>query len=393
MLLWAYSQAPEGFVYIGTQAVNSGDTPVYFSWIEQVRDGHFLQWNLYTPEEHPRFLFDIFWLGVGLVAKWFNLSAIVAYHAARFLFIPLLIGTLYATVAYFFTNVKQRMMALLVVIFSSGFGGLSIFATRFGWVEFGPLPPMDIWVSEGYTFLTLYHSPHFMFSLMLLLLVFLWFLMGWEQKRYRYTISAGVAVLTLLSFHPYHAATIFSVLIVFGFVQIGRMGRIPWDYVRKGFVLGLFSLPPVAYHIWTLEKFYIRAEHAAQNLTFTPDFWIVGISYGALLIFSIVGLVVIFRMKPLKDKYVFLAVWLIVQSALIFAPVNYQRRLTEGLQVVMALVAFIGLAFLFKKGKQKGWFGPVTSHPAVWTGVFIAAFAYSNIFLIVYEQSYYKNQQ
>lgn len=392
-LLWyGYAHMPDGFVYIGTQYINTGDTAVYYSWIEQVRDGHWLQWNLYTPEDHPRFLLDVFWLAVGWLTSALSISAIAGYHLARFLLIPVVVATVYMTVAYFFREPNNRRLAFLLVIFGAGLGGwyqiavgLQLIPTLSGFL------PMDLWVSEGFTFLTLYHSPHFMASLVLMLFTTLFFLMGLDTGNWRYSLAAGVTGFLLFEFHPYHAPTIFALLIAYGLVTVYQQRKVPWDMVRRGLVLGLFTIPAVAYHVWTLQEFSVRQQHAAQNATTTPGITMTLLSYGFLLVFAIVGFVAIWKKQRKSPAETFLATWAFVHALLIYAPVNYQRRLTEGLQVAMAMLAAYGLLFLREQFQSRAWWKYVQVGPELLTPLFIVCFGFTSVYFVNSEYHFIKN--
>lgn len=390
VFLWyGAAHTPDGSVFIATQSINTGDTAVYYSWIEQVRDGHWLQWNLYTPEEHPRFLLDIFWLAAGWMTTILSISAIAGYHLARILLIPGVAIVLYMVVAYFFREEKNRRFAFLLTVFGSGIGGWYQVAVGHQLIpSLSGFPPMDLWVSEGYSFLTLYHSPHFMFSLILMLLTILFFLHGYDEKKYSYTLAAGITGLALFEFHPYHAPTIFAILIAYGLVKMYADKNIPWDFVRRGFVLGLFTLPAVAYHLWTLQEFYIRQQHAAQNATTTPELSITLISYGFLLLFALIGFWFIWKKKDRSDTEIFLAVWFIVHLFLIYAPVNFQRRLSEGLQVVMAMLAAYGIMALRQKYQSKPWWKYVRVGPEMTIPLFIIFFGFTNVFFLAKEYEF-----
>src|SRR3989338_8065967 len=75
---------PKASVFTGQQFANYTDTMVYYSNIEQVKDGHFLFKNLFSGEQpSPRFIFDPFWFSVGLLAKAFSFFSI--YNSPHFI--------------------------------------------------------------------------------------------------------------------------------------------------------------------------------------------------------------------------------------------------------------------------------------------------------------------
>src|SRR6185436_1298916 len=84
------------------------DYTVYFSYIAQVKAGHYLLANLFTSELQTVFVFNPLWLFIGLCARFFHLAPEVAFHLARLVFTPLLFFALYKFIKLFF---KEERMA------------------------------------------------------------------------------------------------------------------------------------------------------------------------------------------------------------------------------------------------------------------------------------------
>jgi len=338
--------APGDTIFWGLQTTNSRDTPVYYSWIEQVKDGHLLFKNLYTSEAEPRFIFDPFWLGVGLFAKMFSLSGFAAYQLARVFLIPVFLAVAYIFISYFLKETKKRKVCFILLLFSSGISGLLWPLVEIGASNFWP-PPMDLWSSESSTFYTLYHSPHFIASLFCTILIFLLTLRSFEKKSYLLSFLAGLIALFLFLFHPYHVPTIFGVIGLYIIIQSIKKSSIRWDLVKHYIILIAVSSPAILYHLWALNTFWTRQQFALQNNLPTPPFYNFLLSYGFLFIFGILGFFVLLLKKEKSDKESFLLVWFPAQIILPFLPfLNFQRKMIEGLHFVMVLMAIIGLYFL-----------------------------------------------
>ena len=71
--LVGYLAAPAGLVYNGLHALSPGDVPIYYSYINQVKNGELLVKDLFTSEPQTVGTFNIWWLMVGLGARFFNL--------------------------------------------------------------------------------------------------------------------------------------------------------------------------------------------------------------------------------------------------------------------------------------------------------------------------------
>jgi len=374
---------PANSVFLGFQFINRVDTPVYYSWIEQAKDGHILFKNLFTSENEPRFIFDPFWLGVGLFGKIFNLSSFAAYQLARIFLIPILLGLTYIFAAYFIKEENRRKTCFLLLIFSSGLGWATWLIAKIFSLNLSILP-MDLWTPEAFTFATIYNSPHFIASLILLLLVFLLMLMASESGKFFYSITAGLSALILFQFHPYHILTIFMVTGIYYLSLCLRDRKIKWNLAGHFAVLAFLSSPAIFYHLWTLSNFWTRQQFAIQNNCFTPGPLVMLLSYGFIFVLACVGIYHL-SLKRKDDRELFLFVWPLVHLALIYLPLNFQRRLTAGLHVSLSILAVYGFYhlknknfFLFRKKFLNIFF-------------FITLLTFSNYFLLINDLTYYTN--
>jgi len=343
---------PSDSIFLGRQAINANDLPVYYSNIEQVKEGHFLFKNLFTSEFHPRFIFDPFWLGVGILAKIFSLSSFLAFQLSKFLLIPVLLIVSYYLVAFFFQEETKRKVCFIFLVFASGLGRfyLGNLAGDPGVINFSidqrgtVILPIDIWVPDAFSFFSIYNSPHFIASLTLIILIFLLSLLAFENYKLIYSLAAGLSALFLFQFHPYHLLTIFGVLGVFVCIYVIRKKRLNIGHLKHCLVLLIFSIPPIIYHSWTLSNFWVRQQHFLQNITLTPLLPMVLIGYGLLLPLALIGAFLILKKSEKDEKDIFLLFWFLIQFLLIYSPVAFQRRLLEGFQIVLALIVLALLA-------------------------------------------------
>lgn len=410
--LYAYISAPKGKIYNGMHMLTPGDIYVYFSYLEQTAQGNYLFKNLFTSEITIP-VFNIFWLAVGLFGKLFNLNHITTFQFARILLIPICIISLYFLISYFFNSKSIRKIALLFTIFSSGFGAWAALllpayvknTTLFYW-------PMDLWTPEHNLFLTLYHSPHLIASLTLIILIFLLFLKAVKENKYKYSILAGICGALLMQFHPFHLPTIvlvpvFYVLIKWmpEFIRRRKESLVciikKWQDLRHLSVFYILTAPAVFYYIWLTNFDWTTSLKTFQNHCYTPRFFVVLISYGGLLLFGAIGffmsLKYLINKKYQKsnienlisdDNLLFLLVWAVVQFALIFMPFRFQRRLTEGLQIPLVFLTIIGLLYAKEKLKHysldKIFFNKIAA-----TIIFILVFTSSNIFVLKIDMEYF----
>ncbi|MFA5128987.1 MAG: hypothetical protein WC445_03425 [Patescibacteria group bacterium] len=383
-ILFGFFSTPEDSLFLGFQLIDHADTPVYYSWIEQVKSGHIIFKNLFTSESEGRFIFDPFWLGVGLFAKIFSLSSFAVYQLSRIFLIPVFLAVAYIFISHFFKEEKKRKPCFLFLIFASGLGWLvwlisKIFSiTPSAW-------PMDLWVPEAFTFSTLYNSPHFIASLTLFIAVLFLTLLAIEKNKKNYSLLAGLTALFLFQFHPYNAPALAGILGVYFIFLCLKNKKIKWDVLKHYFILLTISLPAIIYHIWTLKNFWTRQQFALQNICLIPNLSVTFLSYGFLFLSACFGTFILLK-KEKNDKSFFLLAWFFAQIILIYAPVNFARRMTTGLQIVMALLAMNGFFYLFDTNTI---FKKLFDRKKILLWFIFIVFSLSNYFLIIDDLVYY----
>jgi len=334
-VLYAYFFAPSGMYYTGRHAQNSGDVAVYFSQIEQARQGHLLFENLYTSEFQRRIIFNPFWLVLGLLGRLFNLSNIFIFQLVRVLLIPIFVFTSYLLVSYFFQSKLKRIIGILLICFA---GGITHYA----------------YTIDGSSFPSLSFSPHLVLSLILIELIFLLILISWQTDKIKLAIIAGILALILFSFHPYHITTVLGILGIYLLVLIYKNYRRLLSYINKYLVLLIFSLPAILYYYW-----YFRADKIARiwleqsdKLMHPRPPWEILYSLGFLSILAIVGLY--FYLKNKKNK--FPLVWVVGSLSLFWIPLFFRMRLIGGLSIALSILAVEAIYYIVKYLKTKKYF-------------------------------------
>lgn len=392
--LFGWLNAPKDSYYLGMSILSPADPPVYYSWFNQVKEGRLIFKNLFTSGPQTAVIVNSYWLFPGFLAKFFKISAPLAYQIARILTIPFLIITLYILISYIFPEFLKRKVTLTFMLFASGISGL--FAPEFykGSFEINGYfyLPADLWVSESNIFLTMLHSGHFIASLTLLVLIFLLILIFLESKKISQIVLAGVLALILFSFHLYTAPLIFMVLGIFWLASSFINKKINWRFFKSLVIFGLISLPLFFYYWLVLLFDPLMIQKAIQNISLTPAWYLNIFSYGFLLIFGLLGLILFFKNKEYQDsKKLFLAVWLIVQFVIIYLPFNFQRRIMEGLQIPLVFFTVAALFFIYRKLKIKlsqKTFNFWVKNPMILIFLFFILFCFTN-FLVWFSNFYY----
>jgi hypothetical protein len=334
-----FLSAPSGTVYTGIDSTAPGDVNVYLSYLEQARQGNLVFRDLFTAESQTGTLFNPFWLALGLLGSLFGLPPLLTYILARLVFGFLLLLVIYWATAFFFTDVRYRRMAWLLASVAGGVGAwvAPFIEAHYGGAPPGSAWPMDLWVSEAFTWLSLHHSPHFLAASILIVATVVWLIQAAERGSWRPGLYAGLSMLLLYSFHPFHVVSLAMVTIALFLVTVAlhrrRIGRV---FIIFGSAW-LLAAPALAYQAWSVWRDPIGAGRAAQNILPTTWPWVTVVSYGWLLLAAVIGAVSLWRRGSIRSQL--LVAWGAAHLVAIYAPVFFNRRLTHGLNIVLALLA------------------------------------------------------
>ena len=374
-----------GFVY----AVEDG-----YAYLAHMREGANGAWLFtlpYTPEPHSPRLFYLFHLLLGKLAVLLPTNDLTTrmvwvYHGARVVFGLGLLLTVYRFLAAFTERVAVRRLAWLMVTFGGGLGWLLVALGQPGWL--GSMP-LDFILPEGFTFLVLYGFPHIALARTLFLSGFLLLLKAWGKRpksasRLTFDVSpitslrqaAMVGLLWLLMglIVPFYVAVAWAVMGA-AWLALGiRRRHIIW---REGFLAGvaaLISAPVVLYSAWVFTRDPVYATWAAQNRIPSPHPLHYLAAYGMPLLLAAFALRDAWRDR--KPVWLPLA-WVGVAPLLVYLPFNLQRRLVEGVQVPISLLAAWGLMKISNVKRQasnvKSW---------LMVGVTLVGLSLTNVLLV-----------
>ncbi|OGY44518.1 MAG: hypothetical protein A2729_01655 [Candidatus Buchananbacteria bacterium RIFCSPHIGHO2_01_FULL_39_14] len=384
--LIGYFMAPAGTGYNGLDSLTPGDNPIYYSYINQVKNGSVLVKDLFTAEFQETAMFNIFWFLVGNLAKIFNWSVIFSFHFIRLFLTPVFVVAVYIFFTLFFRESKERKLALIFLLFSAGVG--AYFIAPFSLLDFSGQPgfgtPNDIWVPESITFLSLYKTPHFIASLILMILIFLLMLLAFEKKQFRYSFGAGILAAIYFNFHPFYIPLIFGTLFFYLTILIFKAKKILWFEVSHFLLLILLSLPSIYYHFWLIATSEVIRQRALQNITLAPNFIFILIGYGFLWPLAAWGMIYLFKKRKFNHYYLFLACLLLVAILLIILPNQFQSRYLQGIHLPLVIFAVVGLYSFKDTAKFK-----FLNNNFLLFFLFILFFAISNLFNLTRDLYYF----
>ncbi len=360
--LYGYAITPQNKYLTGVHSINSADTYTYLSWIEQGRQGKLLFKNLYTPETQPNIIFHPLFLVLGQMAGLLSVSNIVIYHAARIIVTIFFIVTLYSFLRNFLEQQKHRIIALLLLLSSSGLGFIL------------PLYSTDLWVTESITFLSIYESLLNVLSLILMIYVFSLTLKKFHEGNVAAIITGAAALNILVLIHPLDFALTTTIIGGYALYALVRQKN---KFILYNFLYTLlFTFPSILWQAYVLIKNPAVAFWATQHLTLPsqPTHFMAG--YGLLLAFAWVGIALILNQR--MRRYAFIIIWLFISGLLIYFPLQYkfQRKFSEGLHIPITILATVGLTWWVDRISNKRVFKNISY------ALVIVLLAVTNIFIV-----------
>lgn len=345
-------------VYRALSPTATADTNVYYSYIEQARQGRLLLANSFTTQaQTPRLLHPL-WLTLGWLAALTQLSVVVVYQLARLVAIGLFLWFVARSLPLVLPEPGWRRVGLLLIAFGSGIGGHLLVLS--GWGVASPLggsTSVDLWISESNTFLSFLHSPLFVLSQLALFLTIVLFFDHPQRSRW----WLGLGLIVLLSFaHTYD-------LLILGLALIAYLvAQVLTNLVREPVVVRQFvwrlsrylwpSVFGIGYFLWVVAHEPAVRGWIEQNVTISPSplYYLTG--YGFLLVFGVIGAGAVTRDR---NRFGLLCLaWFVAAIILSFIPgLQIQRRLINGAHLPLAILATGGLRelFVFLAAHRQRW--------------------------------------
>jgi hypothetical protein len=361
--LVAWLLTPADALYTGL-LINHYDGESYYAKMQQGARGDWLFHLAFTPESHDGAFIFTFYLALGQLAAALGLPSPLVYHLARALAGLFLLLVAYQFIARFLEQVWTRRAAFLLLGLSAGFGWL-----------LAPLGIMtaDLWVAEGFTFLSILANPHFPLAIGLMLLIFLCVLdlEGQRPQPPRLLGSAGLG-LSLAWIQPFAVPIVLVVsgvyLVLFGW----RERRLPWGEIAVSGATAIAAAPIMIYDLYVYNTNPALAAWSDQNLTPSLPPWDYALAYGLILLLALGGIGIALRRRARRD--LFLLAWVGSVVVLLYVPFALQRRFITGLHVPLTILAALGL-------ERFVWPRVGARQRALVTGLLVGLTALTNLFV------------
>ncbi len=273
---------------------------------------------------------------------------VALFHLFRIAGGVLVCWATYDFIALFVEETKWRRVATVIAMAGGGLGGLSIVGLGKLWL--GPMA-LEFYSPETFGFLGLLAVPHLAWARALLLWGLKHYLSRDDNRRWGGAILTGVLWIAMGFFQPLVVVVAWLVLAVhlLGVLALARIkkqndwGETIW-WVKRAVVVGVISSPVVLYNFLSFQFDPFLSIWQNQNYLPSPPISDYLLAYAILLPLIVLGIRSIW--KKINTQAILLLAWICAFPILAYLPYNLQRRLPEGLWVVLAILAVLGLSGL-----------------------------------------------
>ncbi len=348
--LLAYRFAAAGMEF-GGFLINLDDSYSYLSAMQQgLGDG----WSyriLFTPEEHRGAYLHTFYIGLGKLSSLLGLSLMQTYQLARVACGLSLLVTAYIFLSIFLEHRDRRLVAYLLISFSSGLGWLILLS---GSVTLLGEVPMDFWLMDAYTFFTIFTFPHLSAAVTLLLLFLTLALRYFETFQLRALLLGSFALLALCAIHPFTTLLIDSVLVTYWALLFLKRKRLPAHEILAPAIWALIPIPLMTYYYKVFVSDPVFQSWSAQTILPSPPIPNFLLGYGIVFLLALGGFAHTLRRR--NEEGLLLVGWVISAIVLFYLPFPLQRRMIEGLHVPLCILATVGIfEYLLPVATRSGW--------------------------------------
>jgi len=340
-------RAPRGNAFTGVLTAYD-DTFTYFAWTRQSADGRVLMCDLFTSETQECRFFLPLWSALGLVVRITHAPIAFLFHVAR-IFAALLLLLVARVVAQTVIKSRARVQyCLLLYATSAGFGWLVyLFKGSLNDARVDRSGSIDLNVPEAIAFRSVFGQVHFAVGVALLALSLKLFFDAITEERASRAFAAGALISILAVVHPYIvvvALAVATTVLLCRPVITQRESTFRRELCigfRLGGWLAVAALPGVTYLLYVNRSSEVLREWLRVTDTLSPSAWEYAAGFGIVFLLAVAGFWIMWRERSRFG--IMLLIWTLVQAALLYAPVNFQRRLVEGIQLPLAIAAAVAI--------------------------------------------------
>lgn len=339
--------------FTGSQGINSADYPVYLSNIEQGKQGHLFIKNLYNHEYINYNLISPVWYAIGQFSKFTHINNAISYHIFRIIFALLFIAILWWWIKKIFTDQKNRLIVISMVLFSNGMGTL--------FINFWPNSkyiPVNLTSAESLTWLNMTQGPVFILSATIILTIFALFIKAVQKEHSKLIWLISLLNIFLTIIHPFDLPIIITTLTVWSLFEfLNKKNKLIIKNLLFVYLSGFLS---ALYFLYIKISDPQASNWHQQNIitSYHPIEYIWG--FGIVSLLFVLGSFYVIKKNIIKNNHTkLMLLWAWWGWIMIYLPLSFNRRLANAWHVPLVILSFIGLLWLIKKIKYNAVKGGV----------------------------------
>lgn len=346
-----YQVQTEEIVFSGA-AINLSDYSVHQGTMQLAQQGEWAYKFIFSNEEQNGAYVKLFYIFLGHLAGWLNLSGHAIYQLGRVIMGFWACLTMYWFISLLIPGIKYRRVTFILGTLGSGLGW---FQWITGLVNYQTLAPIDFWTTDGYFFNGLTTFPHYPAAISLQLLMVGSYIQYTRQPKRGLTAriaAAGLLLQTIQSFAPLMPFIAIGTIMTMRGYRAKQIDKKEfWGLAAAGGV----QLPYLLYNFYIFTTQSNFSTFAAQTTMFSPPFIHYLWGFGLFWPVVIYGLI---RRKILADPNLAgIAVWMGCALVMAYVPWGIQRRFMFGFNILLAILFVITIRHHFSPwlNRQVEW--------------------------------------
>ena len=345
---WAASSAETDELLFRGAYFDEVDYSVHLSMMQAGRMGDWAYEMRFTSEDHQPAFLRMFYIILGHISKWINLSVETTYHLARWLFGFTALYSIYLLCLKVFQEKKLGWTAFLLCVVGGGAGWIQLLANS---PLLRDISPIDFWLIDAYVFFSISVFPSFSFTLTLMAVALNLYLDYLSTGKWQTVIYISLLAVVSQVTNPIAFA---GIDIAFTGATIFLWWKNKKIDPRHFYALGgiaLAQMPLLIYNFLVLDRDPFWSQFTFQNQTLSPPFSYYVWGFAPFLLLAIYGIVLAFREK--KPGMIAMSAWAISGFILAYLPLFIQRRFLLGITIPLGILAIYGLNHLIQRASIK----------------------------------------
>jgi len=345
---WAANSAETDELLFCGAYFDEVDYSVHLSMMQAGRMGDWAYEMRFTSEDHQPAFLRMFYIILGHISKWINLSVETTYHLARWLFGFTALYSIYLLCLKVFQEKKLGWTAFLLCVVGGGAGWIQLLANS---PLLRDISPIDFWLIDAYVFFSISVFPSFSFTLTLMAVALNLYLDYLSTGKWQTVIYISLLAVVSQVTNPIAFA---GIDIAFTGATIFLWWKNKKIDPRHFYALGgiaLAQMPLLIYNFLVLDRDPFWSQFTFQNQTLSPPFSYYVWGFAPFLLLAIYGIVLAFREK--KPGMIAMSAWAISGFILAYLPLFIQRRFLLGITIPLGILAIYGLNHLIQRASIK----------------------------------------